>query len=317
MTRNLRRIVSAVVFCAATACSEPEAAAPEEPPTPVVEASSADVRVEVAEPLPDGLADAQARLRSRVREHRGLDVRYIRDPADLSPPRTIDFGWGNGHGGTLQFVRLQVGPERTTLESVSWQAYRRKGASEPPGAARRAQVATAELGSLLDGARALSRAMVVDDDSSRSRWRTSHDFFVLFRICGADVGADLTWEYAGYQSGSESPDYAAIDALVKEAKTTFARFEWTPVPTAEYRTTCFSDVFVRNRELFANPFHWWVMERSVEALGWFGNRTTLAAVEWTRNSRMDFQERQKAKLDHVRNEPEIYLEGPPKAVPEH
>ena len=263
----------------------------------------------------NGLDHAQAWLRTEIEKHDYLDVRFDREPVVLTSPVAIDLEYGNGHGGNLVLLRLCVDADTTRCERLTYQADSLARPKTLGGSAGRADVPTETLRSLLDAVRALSTASV----SARPRdhlGSSSNDFFVLVRVCRAEVHDDRTWEFAGYSSSSEESQYVAINAVLDRARQMFEHILWKSVPTDELRRTHFADAFERNRELYRQRFHWWVMERSVEALGWFGDSTSLETVAWIRDNVRDLNARQRAKIRNVLDAPATYLDGPPREVPE-
>jgi len=269
-------------------------------------------------PLSDeaGLATAQNWLVGALTgEGSRLDVDFVGPAIVLARPCTIDVEYGSGHGGSLVFARLRVGGETTTVERVSYQGYldRPLDAASPAGVASRADVPTSAVRPLLDAVRALSRAQVTRRPGE-SGGTTSNDFFVLVRACAPAPAPSPTWEFAGYSGDSDLAHYAATAAVVSMAQGIIDKLAWTPVPAADLRRTHFSDAFERNRDSCVKPFHWWVMERSVEALGWFGDRGALPTVVWLRDHATDLNARQKAKIARVIESPDLYLVGPPRDV---
>jgi hypothetical protein len=301
------------VDAAAPAPTPPvDGAAPAPVAQPAAQAGAESAESEAARAA--RLRDAEKWLSSAVCEEPFLSVAFEGEPLDVRPPAALEFAEGSGHGGSLAFVRLDVAATTTRCERVTWQAYRRDS-GEPAGTASRAEVSTDSLLPLIDTVRALSRAKVVNVSENR-HWTTSNDFFVLTRVCGAADRPDRTWEFAGYSSSDTRAQSAAISAVLRRARETFDAIAWRPIAPDEYRRTHFPDTFARNRDLIVEPFHWWVMERSVEALGWFGDKSVLATVAWTREHAPELLPRQVAKLQHILDEPDLYLDGPPREVPD-
>jgi hypothetical protein len=268
-------------------------------------------------PLSDeaGLTTAQNWLVGALTsEGSRLNVDFVRPAVVLARPCTIDVEYGSGHGGSLVFARLRVGDETTAVERLSYQAYRdrAKDAASPAGVASRAEAPTSVVRPFLDAVRALSRAQVTNPDDHGGG--SSNDFFVLVRVCAAAPAPSPTWEFAGYQG--DASEYGAQAAVVSMAQAIFDKLAWTPVAAADLRRTHFSDAFERNRDLCVKDFHWWVMERSVEALGWFGDRGALSTVVWLRDHGQKLNERQKTKLARVIESPDLHLAGPPRDVAE-
>lgn len=300
---------AAALIASSTGCAGETQAptAPQAVPNPATPADSTFPQV-------PGLVEAERRLTAALSEYDDLDVSFGGDAVDVTPPVVIDIEWGNGHGGTLDLARLRVGPTSTDCEHLSWRAYR-NDPTERAGDARRATVATATFTALLDDVRALSRAKVTERSRDGGHG-SSADFFVLVRVCGRDSAPDRTWEFCGYRGSLGEVKYAAPEAVVRAAQGVLKTIGWVPIPQDAYRQTHFPDAFARNGKLYAEDFHWWVMERSVEALGWFGDRTTLATLTWMQTNLTDLHDRQVAKVRHARDEPATYLEGPPREIPE-
>lgn len=264
-------------------------------------------------PAGTGLEEARAWLEKEVRSPE-LDVAFEGPFLELAPPCVLDIEFGSGHGGSLTFVRLEFGATTTACERVSWQAYRRNP-EQVPGRAHRADVATTTMAPLLDLVRALSAVRVTEKSTDQLR-TSSADFFVLVRVMAPEGAEIRTWEYAGYPGTRNQVTYAAPQAVVNRARELLESVAWAPVPVPDLRKTHFPDAFERNRDIYAKKFHWWVTERSIEALGWFGNRSAIPTVEWIRDHVPGLIERQQLKIRHILDEPELYLEGPHREMPE-
>jgi hypothetical protein len=268
-------------------------------------------------PLSDeaGLAAAQNWLVGALTgEGSRLDVDFVGPAIVLARPCTVDVESGSGHGGSLVMARIRVGDATTTVERLSYQE-RRGDAKSSTGEASRAEAPTSAVRPLLDAVRALSRAQVTTR-AGEAGGTSSNDFFVLVRACAPAPAPSPTWEFAGYAGGADAARYAAPAAVVSMAQGIFDQLKWTPVPAADLRRTHFSDAFERNRDLCVADLHSWVMDRSVEALGWFGDRGALPTVVWLRDHATKLNARQTAKLARVIETPDAYLAGPPREVTE-
>lgn len=299
-----------VLFAAACRNTEPAPEASEPTPEP-----PGVVQEPTPPPADEGLKDAQAWMRTDIEKRGDLDVRFDGEPVDLASPVAIDFEYGAGHGGNLVLMRMCVEGGTTRCERLTYQG---KSVAQPKtlgGTASRAEVPTATVMSLLDMVRALSTASV----SARPRdrlWNSSGDFFALVRICGPDAGVDRTWEFGGYPSSREEFRYAAIDAVLDRAREMFETLRWTPVPVEDFRSTHFSDAFARNRAWYGADPHWWVLDRSLDAVEWFGNRNALTTLAWIRDHGWDVGHGRALHARWVLDEPSKYLEGPPPEVQE-
>jgi hypothetical protein len=196
---------------------------------------------------------------------------------------------------------------------VGWSAYA-KDPAVSPGEAVWAEAPTATFEPLLDSIRALSTATVTAHTKGR-HWHSSGDFFALVRVVDKEAAKDRTWEFAGYPGSGAIALYAAPKAVVGRARAILDPLDWKPVQADDLRGTHFPDAFVRNRDLCAEKGHWWVMERSVEALGWFGDRSAIPVAAWILENSPGIIERQVVKIRTVLDEPGRYLEGPPRNLP--
>jgi hypothetical protein len=292
---------------AATACGCGDAASPAAPRS-------------AGEPPPlsdeAGLAAAQKWFSDTLTgEGSGLDVDFVGPAITLARPCTIDVEYGSGHGGSLVMARIRVGDATTSVERLSYQAYRdrQQDKSAPAGQAARAEAPTSVVRPLLDAVRALSRAQVTRR-TKEPGGGTSNDFFVLVRVCATAPAPSPTWEYAGYEDASAIAQYAAPAAVVSMAQGIFDKLAWTAVPAADLRRTHFSDAFERNRDVYLRQFHAWVMGRSVDALGWFGDRGALPTVVWLRDRLGDHGEPKLSTFARVIEKPDLYLSGPPQEL---
>ena len=258
------------------------------------------------------LTEAQRWLAGEVASGE-LEIAFDRPAVALAPPCVVDIEYGSGHGGTVSWVRLTVGATTTKCERVTWRAYL-KDPAVSPGEAVWAEVPTATFATLLDSIRALSTATVTALPTRRY-WHSSADFFTLVRVVGKDPAADRTWEFAGYPGNGGAAVYAAPKAVVGRARAILDPLDWKPVEADDLRRTHFPDAFVRNRDLCAEKGHWWVMERSVEALGWFGDRSAIPVATWLLDHASEIIDRQVVKIRTVLDEPGSYLEGPPRSLP--
>ncbi len=278
------------------------------------------------DPLDDdyGLAAAQARVDASFdgadydKEQYELVIDSSAEAAQVTAPCTFDVQWGNGHGGDLEFVRFSVGAEMTTVEQVTY-------VTEWPGrrsgqcAARRARVPTSDIAPLLHLARAEARTTAElrlrpDADPGAGHWWSSNDFFVLTRVVAGERRL-LESEFCGYSSGDNVP-FSVGPRLVVDAVRAHLDGVASWLPCNDLRATHWSDAVDANAAVMLRDAHWWVMERSVEALGAFGTPVALPALRRLDSEYQDPRPRQRAKIRNVLARPDHYLAGEPKRVPE-
>ena len=274
--------------------------------------------VDAEKPAPaidQGLVDAQAWLKTEVEKRKHLDVAFDRRPADLTSPVTIDFEYGSGHGGNLVLLRLSVEAEATHCEHLTYQEASLGRPKKVGGTASCADVSTAEVLSLLNAVRALSTASVTEQPKDWAS-SSSNDFFNLVRICRSGARDDRTWKFAGYSGTPGDSRYAAITPVLDRARELIEKLEWTPLQVEEFRRTHFSDAFSRNRVWYGEEFHWWVLERSLAALSWFGNRDAIPTLEWLRDHGDDVGHGRAKTAREVIDSASTSLEGPPPEMSE-
>ncbi len=64
------------------------------------------------------------------------------------------------------------------------------------------------------------------------------------------------------------------------------------------------------------PGHWWVMEHSLEALGWLGRSSAIDTVRYLLERYPSPLPRHTAKMKRLLSEPERFLAGPPAELTE-
>jgi hypothetical protein len=288
------------------------------------------VHAQSANPLdePKALAAAQERIDEAFRqgvdhdeETHELVIDGSAPAVAVSIPCTFDVQWGSGHGGRLTFVRFSVGVETTRVERLEYFAGSLRDRTRS-WSARRASVPTADVLPLIQLARAEARTEIElrrRPGSGHMGGRisgSSRDFFVLTRV---SHGAEkvLEREYAGYAGSRSARSYAGIDFVTDEARTFLDAIpSWSDVRAVDLRATHWTAAFADNADLMLREFHWWVMERSVEALGVFGNAEALPTLRHLDREYERPQPRQRAKIRNAIERPEHYLAGEAKVLPD-
>ncbi len=246
-----------------------------------------------------------------------LDVEFDRPAIDIPPDATIDIEWGSGHGGDLEFVRLSGDGASTLCERISWNEPDPDKAT-PLVSVARAHVPSEQVAEIRELVKALSTATVTKRlNADRFDSFSSNDFYSLIRVSGGTdeaTSGSAVWRHCGYASSESIVRYAALEGAVTRARELLEPLPWTPVAIDEYRRTHFSDAFLRNRLLDADPSSWWVRERSVKALGAFGDRSVLPALREMLEPPAAPTERQIAALRRILSEPGRFLDGPPQRV---
>lgn len=270
--------------------------------------------------------ELEAALRNRYRPGgtERLEVSYEGEPLELPSAWTLDVQTGSGHGGGLRFLRFESDGERIAIEEIVW-----KGRSllrgEVDGGVRRAQVEAKRLESVLELLRYLpclrlakSSAIRVDRTGRfwSGGWHSSDDFLARVLVLGPAGEPLLERSFAGYPSSAAQFEYLPTQVVCAAAQKTLSGIDgWTEVPKDELRSCHFVSAFASSLDDMLEESYWWVMERSVEALGYFGHPGATPTLEVLK-SRPRLVPRQAAKIEAVLSEPDRWLTGAPKQLPE-
>lgn len=276
---------------------------------------------------PRDLGTAQTAISAYVEEHASKSeydevvVTFAGTPLELRPPVTIDVEGGSGHGNAFDFLRFLVGPRETEVERVTWRGttMSRRTAT---AAVERTRLPTTDVLPVIDLVRALStttaeRRRKPGAPLGGSSGSSSRDFLVLVRALDASGAVLIEREYAGHAGTSGEATYLPLEAVLLAAEQRLAAVaHFAPVAAKKVRTSHFSDAFSRNVEAMLRDSHWWVMEYGLEALAHVGNPGVLGALRDLAGRAPSLLPRQRAKLDHLIDEPETYLEGPSRDLPD-
>ncbi len=319
--RHVAVAVLGIVGCAVGCGSLPEAP-PQSPPRDLAVAPETPEPAVVPPAFASaaGLETARAELGSYVLEHARpgkYDEVVVSSLGGavltLEPPFTLDFEYGDGHGGTLGWLRFDVDAATTAVESISWRTTRR---SVPPGGeVLRAVIPTQDVLPLVQLVRALADTKVerrpLDEHGTTVEiWGSSRDFFVLARAVDRHGNERLLREYAGYEGSLSQTTSVPIECVVRRARRLVESLEsMERVPPDRWRATHLSDAFRRNAAFVTEKFHWWVLERSLLALESLGNLSALPTLLELR-AHPTVSERASGRIERILADPARYLGGP-------
>jgi len=244
------------------------------------------------------------------------------EPLPESAIAVMDIAWGNGHGGSLTSIRVTFEGETASVERVEWDGPHLGQTDRLSRSMVRARVPSVEFHEILGMSRVLPMVSVKENylgtgGRRRNTFSTSSmDVFMLVRLMDSSGGTLLEREWAGYLP--YRLDVAPLDIVLDEAEKRLGGKElpWEAVPSEQWRSSHFTDAFRRNRDLMCREFHWWVMERSLEMLGSFGNGEAKETVRFLRENAPKLIDRQIEKLDSLLDPARGLLEGEPKIVGE-
>ena len=267
-------------------------------------------------------------------EFHTLSIQYPGQPLALPATCVIDIETGSGHGHYLSLMRFAVCGREVTVENAEYgpRFVRPSGAK-----VRRVVVGRNSLNPLLGVVQVLPSLKLGEEEhrsppreisktihpdgseriqmSARfsSGWMSSNDFFVLVRV--RDERGEMLYqeEYAGDASGGKQAEYLALKC-VANIVWNWAQKQtgWIPVNGIAMRSSHCTDAFGLDRAILGKGFHWWVLEDSVEALGFWGNREALPVLREIRATQTTLHARIAGKLDQVITNPDYWLTGEPK-----
>ncbi|MEI8314681.1 MAG: hypothetical protein WCG79_04430 [Verrucomicrobiota bacterium] len=266
-------------------------------------------------------------------EFHTLSVQQAGQPLALPATCVIDIETGNGHGGYLCFMRFEVRGRKVAVESAE---YGPRCMRPSRAKINRVVVERKAVGRLLELVQVLPSVQLTEQENrpppreiSRrinpdgsvqvtmgprsAGWWSSNDFFVLVRVRDEHGKVLYEDEFAGYPSGHKQSGYLPLQCVGNEAwDWTKKQTGWIPVSGAAMRTSHCTDAFRLDCQFLGEDFHWWVMEDSVEALGFWGNREVLPVLQEIRATHTNIPERIAGKIDQFIAKPDYWLADEPK-----
>jgi hypothetical protein len=194
----------------------------------------------------------------------------------------LEIGDGNGHGGTLGWVRFQPGKEGVDVLSIQfdkgWHSYESKW---PPD---RAPVAVKRARLKSDAYAALLRDLAVVDSATtkpvkRNRYTTSsNDSWINARLT-TDKKTLLDLNWAGYEGSRAEPELAKPRAAVRLAREAIKGLDFKDHTLTDGERAWASAKFACDWKKFkGQDFHWWVRERYIETVGVVGDEAALPVL---------------------------------------
>ena len=198
------------------------------------------------------------------------------------PNAVLEIGDGNGHGGTLGWLRFQPGKEGVEVLAVEFDGGRQSYKSKwPPDRApvtvKRALLKTDTYVSLL-------RTLAVVDAANLTAMAgnqytsSSNDFWVNARLTTADrTLVDLDW--AGYKGSLAEIEFAKPRAAARLARELIMGLDFKDHTLTREERAWASEKFARDWKKFkGHDFHWWVRERYIKTIGVVGDEAALSVM---------------------------------------
>jgi hypothetical protein len=203
-------------------------------------------------------------------------------PAAFEPDAELEIGDGNGHGGTLGWLRFQPGKDGVDVLSIKFDEGRHPYESKwPPD---RAPVAVKRGRLKSDAYTAFLRDLAVVDSAKlkpverNGFTSSSNDFWVNARLTTSKKTLlDLNW--AGYEGSGSELDFAKPRAAVRLAQEAVKGLDLKDHRLTDGERAWASGKFARDWKKFkAREFHWWVRERYIQTVGVVGNEAALPVL---------------------------------------
>jgi hypothetical protein len=200
----------------------------------------------------------------------------------FDPLAELEIGDGNGHGGTLGWLRFQPGQDGVDVLSVrfdeGWHPYKSKW---PPD---RAPVAVKRARLKPDAYAALLRGLAVVDSAKlkpveRNGFTSStNDFWAHARLTrGEKTLLELDW--AGYEGSLKEVKYVKPRATVNLAREAVKGLDFKDHTLTDGERAWASAKFARDWKKFEGlESHWWVRERYIETIGVVGDKAALPVL---------------------------------------
>ncbi|QEL19807.1 hypothetical protein [Limnoglobus roseus] len=193
----------------------------------------------------------------------------------------LEIGTGNGHGGTLGWMRFKPGKDGVDVLDVKfdegWHPYKSK---HPPDKAP-VTVKAARFSS--DGYTALLKNLAVVDAAiltprETDRGHSTSDFWVSARLTvGKKMPFDLDW--AGYWASKSEVDFAKPNAAVKLTKKAVEKLDFKDHKLTDADRAWASAKFVNDWKKYKNLSGYsWVCGRYIETIGVVGDSAALPTL---------------------------------------
>jgi hypothetical protein len=200
-------------------------------------------------------------------------------PAAYESAAALEIGDGNGHGGTLGWLRFQPGTDGVDVLSIQFDEGQHTYESKwPPD---RAPVAVRRARLKPDAYAALLRDLAVVDSAKLTPVRrngstlSSHDFWVHARLT-TDRKTLLHLNWAGYDGSEAEPEFARPRAVVRLAREAIKGIDFKDHALTDGERAWASAKVARDwKEFKGLDFHWWVRERYIQTVGVVGDEAAL------------------------------------------
>jgi hypothetical protein len=200
----------------------------------------------------------------------------------FEPEAELEIGYGNGHGGTLGWVRFQPGKDGVDVLSIEfdagWHPYESKWPPDrAPVAVKRGRLKSDAYSTLLRDLAVVDTAKLKPVKRNGSTF-SSNDFWVYARLTTSKKTLlDLSW--GGYEGSSRELDFAKPRAAVRLAQEAVEGLDLEDHKLTDGERAWASAKFARDWKNFKGlEFHWWVRERYIQTIGVIGDKAALPVL---------------------------------------
>jgi hypothetical protein len=268
-------------------------------------------------------------------ENRKITINIGKNRLVLPDNCVIDVETGSGHGGYLNFFRLNLNGEDGSIEKISLN----RGSILIPDPKEKCQAKGAvikrkNIKDILEAIALLPAIKLIEKSPKKTNsrtiknkdgtftmtlrdidaeWGSDSDFFVLVRALDENRKILLAKEYTGYSNSTDQLGYLPILAVCTLVEDRLDKIDsWINIPSDKWRESHLSDAFNLNRNLLLEDFHWWVLEGSLEGLAQAGNQSAQETIQFILAKYKDRAKRITNKLDAVTKDFDYWLSGAPK-----
>jgi hypothetical protein len=194
----------------------------------------------------------------------------------------LEVGYGNGHGGTLRWLKFQPREDGVQVLSIEfdegWHPYESKWQPDlAPVTVKKGVMPDTTYASLLRQIAVVSSARL-KPILRNSAEHTSSDFWVSTRLKSHDrLLLDSDW--AGYWNSLEEFDFAKPNISVSLTREAVSK-----IPLAEYSLNSeerrwMSTKFIEDwKRIKDRDYYWWVSERLIIMIGPLGDNTVIPTL---------------------------------------
>lgn len=237
----------------------------------------------------------------------------------LQPFSFVYVQTGDGHAGSIRSLCLQPTEEGIDVEEVEWQGQSLSHTEQPRGTVRRVRMSLSQCGPLLGMLRQLPLVKLREFKAGGPEhiggdWTSTEDFFFNVQFIKQSGVPGVRKTHVGFLGSDSQLNCLPILVVLRVAAEVLpAKSQWKTVSQDNFRSCHFTSAFVRNRDVLSLPAYYWVLERSLDALGFFGNLGSLQALK-TLGAKTTLLPEHKRKIDLLVGSPRHWLAGPPKLV---